>query len=79
MNARETNTFGPMNNVERKSTGRYYCVVNKHCACFGAVGEAVKFWGWGGIDIKIAENDIRTLAISDVVEILTLEALNVRP
>lgn len=56
------------NVIERHPTGRRYRVL-PGTASAGKIGEEVKSWGWGGKDLDLGDDDVRTFANGDIEEI----------
>jgi len=54
--------FGKCNRIARKHMGEFF--INDD----NEVGEAVHWWGWGGVDLLFPNGNIVTYAMGDVSE-----------
>ena len=54
-------TFGKSNRICRKHSGEYF--TNED----GEIGEAVHWWGWGGVDLLFSNGNIVTYAMGDIL------------
>jgi hypothetical protein len=67
-----TKQFAPMNEIKREPSGKFYrALVGPK---LGQVGEAVTFYGWGGVSLRFGDGAVATYADSDVVEVVAPEA-----
>jgi len=51
------------NRITRQHTGKFYQDKD------GCIGEAVHFWGWGGVDLLFENHTTAVFAIGDVVAV----------
>lgn len=55
--------------IERKETGEYRRALIGECK--GQIGEVVKYWNWGCVDLKFEDDSIVMFADSDTEEVTT--------